>query len=177
MGISRAGRFAAVTNYRGAREPSAAESRGALVVRFLAGIQTPQAFIEDLVPRANAYSGFNVLACDGQELWWMSNRGGEPQRLAPGIHGLGNTLLDASEVDEAKTRFSAAITPAPVAEVLFGTLAKSQIVNDEYGTRCSTVLVQRKSSVRYAERSYASDGSQQDTVHFEFPVVEVPVRD
>jgi uncharacterized protein with NRDE domain len=30
MGVSRGGRFAAVTNYRGAREPSAARSRGAI---------------------------------------------------------------------------------------------------------------------------------------------------
>src|SRR5258708_35119077 len=35
MGVARSGRFAAVTNYRGAKEPRAAESRGALVVRFL----------------------------------------------------------------------------------------------------------------------------------------------
>src|SRR5437868_8993793 len=35
MGVSRSGRFCAVTNFRGAREPRAAESRGALVVDFL----------------------------------------------------------------------------------------------------------------------------------------------
>src|SRR3954470_10895816 len=41
MGVSRAGRSAPVTNYRGAREPRAAESRGALVTRFLDGAQSP----------------------------------------------------------------------------------------------------------------------------------------
>src|SRR6185503_14743050 len=35
MGVSRTGRFAAVTNYRGAQEPSAPHSRGALVTGFL----------------------------------------------------------------------------------------------------------------------------------------------
>jgi uncharacterized protein with NRDE domain len=37
MGVARGGRFAAVTNYRGAREPSAKHSRGALVTGFLSG--------------------------------------------------------------------------------------------------------------------------------------------
>src|SRR6185295_11671730 len=37
MGGSRSGRFAAVTNYRGGRDPSAKVSRGALVTGFLLG--------------------------------------------------------------------------------------------------------------------------------------------
>ena len=41
MGASRGGRFAAVTNYRGAREPSAKHSRGALVTDFLRGTSSP----------------------------------------------------------------------------------------------------------------------------------------
>ena len=32
----------------------------------------------------------------------MSNRGGAPRRLEPGIYGLGNTLLDAPEVEPSK---------------------------------------------------------------------------
>src|SRR6185503_13615267 len=73
MGVSRAGRFAAVTNYRGGREPSAAESRGALVTRFLDGAQSPGEYIGSLAPRSSSYSGFNLLVSDGEELWWMSN--------------------------------------------------------------------------------------------------------
>src|SRR5690606_22700378 len=48
MGVSRSGRFAAVTNYRGAREPSAAESRGALVTRFLEGGQPAADYVAAL---------------------------------------------------------------------------------------------------------------------------------
>src|SRR5437773_10039042 len=76
MGVSRGGRFAAVTNYRGAREPSAAESRGALVARFLETAAAPAAYVRAI--EANAYSGFNLLATDGWELRWMSNRAGAP---------------------------------------------------------------------------------------------------
>src|ERR1700757_5206732 len=61
MGVSRKGRFAAVTNYRGAREPSAAESRGALVSAFLAGAATAAAYLADVAARGASYSGFNLL--------------------------------------------------------------------------------------------------------------------
>jgi len=167
MGLSRSGRFAAVTNYRGAREPRAVESRGALVTRFLEASQSPGEYTEDLKRSAAAYSGFNLLATDGAELWWMSNRGGEPRRLEPGIYGLGNTLLDAPEVDAAKQSFEATVRPAPAVEPLFERLAEAKILNADYGTRCSTVLLKRTDGrTRYAERSFAPDGAALDTVHY-----------
>jgi uncharacterized protein with NRDE domain len=167
MGVSRSRRFAAVTNYRGAREPSAAESRGALVARFLEGAVAPAAYVQAIEP--NAYSGFNLLAADGKELWWMSNRDGAPQRLEPGVYGLGNLLLDSPDVEAKKARFGALIEPAaaPAIEPLFALLAEVRIVNPEYGTRCSTVYLQ-SSRTRYAERTYSPDGAEQETVQFEF---------
>src|SRR5512141_669560 len=74
MGLSRTGRFAAVTNYKGGRDPNAAESRGTLVTRFLLGNSPPGKYISDLNPQS--YSGFNLLVGDGKELWWRSNRDG-----------------------------------------------------------------------------------------------------
>ena len=169
MGVSRKGRFAAVTNYRGAREPSAAESRGALVSAFLAGAATAAAYLADVAARGASYSGFNLLACDGTQLGWMSNRGGAARALEPGIYGLGNTLLDAPEVEPAKKRFAEAIQPSPAIEPLFGALAAARIVNAQYGTRCSTVLLLGEDRrIRYAERSFAADGAEQDTVQYEF---------
>lgn len=165
MGVSRGGRFAAVTNYRGAREPSAAESRGALVTRFLHDAVSAGTYMKQI--SAAAYSGFNLLACDGEELWWMSNRDGAPRRLEPGIYGLGNLLLDSGELDADKARFSAALDPAPAVEPLFSVLTQTKIVNPQYGTRCSTVMLRASDSrVRYAERSFAPDGAEGDTVQF-----------
>src|SRR5712691_9232281 len=74
MGVARDGKFAAVTNYRGAREPSAGESRGALVTEFLDKNIPAASYAAGVARRAEAYSGFNLLAADGAELWWMSNR-------------------------------------------------------------------------------------------------------
>jgi uncharacterized protein with NRDE domain len=165
MGVSRSRKFAAVTNYRGAKEPRAVESRGALVSRFLSNGSKPGEYIEGL--KAGLYSGFNLLATDGAELWWTSNRNGAPRRLDRGIYGLGNTLLDAPEVDGIKQAFAIELSPAPAVESLFGLLETAKIVHPQYGTRCSTVLLAGERT-RYAERSFAADGSAGETVHYEF---------
>jgi uncharacterized protein with NRDE domain len=159
MGVSRGGRFAAVTNYRGATEPGAAESRGALVTRYLDGVGVPE-----LAERKSAYSGFNLLASDGEELWWLSNRDSDPRRLEPGCYGLGNLLLDTPEVEEHKQRFR----DCPVSvEPLLGVLAKAKIVNERYGTRCSSVLVYGQ-RIGFAERAFGSDGGEKATLRYEF---------
>ena len=159
MGVSRGGRFAAVTNYRGGTEPGAAESRGALVTRYLEGIGVP-----DLAERKSDYSGFNLLASDGEELWWLSNRDGGPRRLEPGWYGLGNLLLDTPEVEEHKQRFR----DCPVSvEPLFGVLAQAKIVNERYGTRCSSVLMHGE-RIGFAERGFGSDGGEEATLRYEF---------
>lgn len=167
MGVSRAGRFAAVTNYRGAQEPRAVESRGALVSRFLQQSSSPADFLGTI--RGDQYSGFNLLAADGGELWWTSNRDSVPRRLEPGIYGLGNLLLDSPEVEPAKERLRGALDPGPAVEALFGVLAPARIVNPQYGTRCSTVMLRAsEGGIRYAERSFDADGGEGETRQFEF---------
>ena len=128
LGVSRSGRFAAVTNYRGGREAGAIESRGFLVSRFLEGGATSGEYIGEVAGRGARYSGFNLLAEDGEELWWCSNRDSGPRRLEPGIYGLGNFLLDTPEVAEPKAQFALAIDPAPAVESLFSVLAASKLV-------------------------------------------------
>ena len=161
MGISRGGKFAAVTNYRGAREPRAAQSRGALVTGFLANDESAGKYMELLNPKS--YSGFNLVASDGNELWWMSNRDGAQRRLEPGIYGLANLLLDSPDVEPRKRRFEAALKVSVAAEPLFTLLAEARIVDPVYGTRCSTVHFDG----RYAERSFSPDGAEQETVHYQ----------
>jgi uncharacterized protein with NRDE domain len=169
MGVARSGKFAAVTNYRGAHEPSAAHSRGALVTGFLQDRQAPAGYMESVSEKSNSYSGFNLLVAGDRELWWMSNRGGAPRALEPGIYGLGNTLLDAPEVSEAKKRFAESLEGGPAIETLFGVLAPARIVNEQYGTRGSTVLLHAEDRrIRYAERSFSASGAEQDTVQYEF---------
>ena len=167
MGVSRNGKFAAVTNYRGAREPRAAQSRGVLVTGFLDGGQPPGPYMSGVSEKSASYSGFNLLASDGNELWWMSNRGGEPRRLEAGVYGLGNTLLDAPEVAASKRRFAEALRAGPALEALFSVLNEARIVDPRYGTRCSTVLIAGGDRIRYAERSFSPEGEPQDTLRYE----------
>jgi len=163
MGISRSGKFAAVTNYRGGTEPRAAQSRGSLVSAFLANGQPPAQYIGEVRKKASSYSGFNLLVSDGTELWWLSNRDGTPRRLEPGIYGLGNALLDSPDVEPRKARFEEALASGAAVEPLFGVLAQARIVDPVYGTRCSTVFF----GGRYAERTFSPDGTEQDTLHYE----------
>ena len=95
LGVTRDGRFAALTNvrepgsmYRGPR------SRGGLVRDFLAGAASPASFLADLVPQGGGFPGFNLVVGDAGELWHWSNRGPAPRRLEPGVSGLSNAGLD-----------------------------------------------------------------------------------
>jgi len=166
MGVSRAGRFAAVTNYRGGRDPNAAESRGALVTGFLSGSLSSKAFAEKTDKSKNSFSGFNLLVADRDELWWLSNRDGAPRKLEPGCHALGNLLLDTPEVAEVKSRFE---TTARAIETQFALLATAKIVAPEYGTRCSTVLLSHaEGRMEFAERTFAPSGADGSTLRYEF---------
>ena len=95
MGISKCGKFAAVTNYRSGKPPAPnAKSRGQLTREFLLGSQSPEQYLQSIAAEAEEYSGFNLLLGDRQGLYYFSNRGGKEQRLPPGIYGLSNDLLD-----------------------------------------------------------------------------------
>ena len=164
MGVSRSGRFAAVTNYRGGLDPAAAESRGALVTGFLSNQLAPGKYVSSLAP--GRYSGFNLLVADDRELWWISNRDSEPRALAPGCYALGNFLLDSPDVQEVKARFE---TSPAAPEPLFGLLAGARIVAPEYGTRCSTlVLAGADRRMQFAERSFDAQGNEGPTARYEF---------
>ncbi len=102
MGITRRGRFAAVTNYRDPKVTArAARSRGELPLDFLIDSATAPEYLGEIAGREQDYAGFNLLLGDGQDLWYFSNRdegaGGtphSPQRLSPGIYGLSNASLN-----------------------------------------------------------------------------------
>ena len=169
LGVSRTGRFASVTNYRGGRDPNALESRGALVARFLEGSMPAREYVADVARRGASYSGFNLFADDGSELWWCSNRDGNARQLQPGIYGLGNLLLDTPEVTEPKQRFADCVQPGPAIEPLFTVLARSKIVAAEYGTRCSTIVLKGADGrMQFAERPFDPSGADGVTTRYEF---------
>ena len=99
MGITRKGRFAAITNYRDpARTAPAPRSRGELPLQYLTGRQGPRDYLQAVAARAEEYAGFNLLLGNGHELWYFTNSVPEAERaprcLPPGIYGLSNAQLD-----------------------------------------------------------------------------------
>lgn len=167
MGVTRTGRFAALTNYRDpAQNRSDAPSRGALVADFLGGDEAPRAYLERIDEYGRQCNGYNLLVSDGQTLWWSSNVGGKARALAPGVYGISNHLLDTPwpKVGAGKTALAQALDGLPDDEALFRLLQDDGIHPDEhlpqtgvplewerllssafvkspdYGTRSSTVL-------------------------------------
>lgn len=97
LGVTRAGRLAAVTNYREPlpRREDALRSRGYLVSGFLKGDDGPEEYLSGLTASAQLYGGFNLIVGTPPKLFYFSNRGGvTPQPIAQGVHGLSNHLLD-----------------------------------------------------------------------------------
>ncbi len=99
MGITRAGRFAAITNYRDpARTGPAPRSRGELPLDYLKGDMDPHSYLAGLRQRMQDYAGFNLLVGTGDSLWYLTNsltpEACAPQRLQPGLYGLSNARLD-----------------------------------------------------------------------------------
>lgn len=95
MGVTRSGRFAAITNFRDPSDRRTdVRSRGEIVGEYLSGDEPAQAFISRLAGRSRLYNGFNLIAGDADSLWFFGSRGGEALRIPAGVHGLSNHLLD-----------------------------------------------------------------------------------
>ncbi len=187
MGITRAGRFAALTNYRdpGPRRADA-PSRGGLVGSFLRGADEPEGFLEHLEREGPAFNGFAMVFGRVGALWFYSNRTHAQGPLASGIHGLSNGPLDGPWPKVERTRAAvktALAAPGDPSAALFTALsdrtvppdadlpdtgvglelerllAPAFVVTPVHGTRCSTVLlVEKTGRVTFEEHSFRPGG-------------------
>lgn len=112
LGITRAGRFAAVTNYREIGAQRGTFSRGNLVSDFLKNSESVADYLESVKSDSTKFSGFNLFVGafseKTSELGYFSNRDREIKILDAGIYGLSNHLLDTpwQKVRKAKADFS-----------------------------------------------------------------------
>lgn len=168
MGVTRAGRFAALTNYRDPdRHRDGLASRGKLVADFLAAQEKPMPWLQGLASRRAAYNEFNLIVSDGDTLACLSSVTGEIRLLERGVHGLSNHLIDTPwpKVQVAKSALSDALAALPDDAPLLALLRDDSVHPDEslprtgvslewerllssafvrapgYGTRSSTVLL------------------------------------
>ncbi len=197
LGVSRSGRFAAVTNYREAKiEKAGAPSRGQLIRDFLISNTSPESYLEKLQFTGAQYNGFNVVFGDANELFYFSNRSELSQRLSPGVHGLSNHTLNTPwpKVEKGKKRFTeilaekemqaekifellrdtskpddALLPDTGVGAELERTLSPIFISSPRYGTRSSTILLMdKKKAVTFIERNF--EDQQVKTVRYEFEI-------
>lgn len=138
MGVTRHGRFAALTNVRSPDEQHSdtAPSRGKLVADFLTGAASPEAYIAELRQQNAPYNGFNLLVGDRDTLIWYSNRAEQDPRngqpLPYGIYGLSNDALDTPwpKVTRAKAEFASMLIQGAPEESYFELLADTTRAND-----------------------------------------------
>lgn len=188
MGVTRDGKFAALTNYRDPKEMNVTGklSRGDLVAGFLKGEIPAKAYMQAAEASKALYPGYNLLAGDGTGLYHYSNIEGEIHEIEPGIHGLSNHFLNTSwpKVERGKKGLRELLQtdgvhlrnnlfsllqhaePAPDADLpdtgigleWERILSPLFIRSEGYGTRCSTVLLMEEEQLTYIERIYEGDG-------------------
>jgi uncharacterized protein with NRDE domain len=202
LGVTKTGRFAAITNYR---DPGfykhQAPSRGCLVSSFLKGTEAPGDYVRKIAAGADEYNGFSLFVGDRSSMDYVSNRGSGPKGLSPGLYGLSNHLLDTPwpKVERGKKALEALLADPdhlreealfniladrsrPPDELLPSTgvsleweriLASPFIVSRVYGTRSSTViLVHRDGKVTFVEKVFNSNPDPQELHRFEFRLDE-----
>jgi uncharacterized protein with NRDE domain len=190
LGITRDGRFAALTNYRDpARNRSGTPSRGRLVSDFLAGTSSAEAYLDHLRRVGSDYNGFNLVfghvAAPGV-LFCYSNCEDGVRRLSPGIYGLSNHLLDTPwpKVARGKSALARALGALPDDRLLLELLRDESRARDEnlprtgvslewerllsaafirepdYGTRSSTIVLLARSGTLHFEEVSFSPASE-----------------
>lgn len=198
LGVTRRGRFAALTNFRDpASVKPGAPSRGELVSRFLSEDQSPHDFLNWMDGIGSTYNGFNLLFGDTRELCYYSNCGDAPRMLDPGIYGLSNHLLDTPwpKVAKGKSALANALAALPDTEPLFHLLLDDRLAEDEelprtgvsiewerllsaafvrspdYGTRSSTVILRdMQGRFSFEERVFERGATESGRRAYEFPV-------
>jgi len=180
------GRFATVTNSRDGAPPNPElRSRGLLITDFLTGTDSALDFLQRV--DGSRYAGFNLLVHDGSSLGYTSNRDSDgPRLLEPGTYAVSNALLDTPwhKVERIRQGFASlthrdALTDdaifellrdekrAPASTVEAGALPwetahrlTAAFIRDEnYGTRCSTIVRRTADGLSLCERRFTPEGS------------------
>jgi uncharacterized protein with NRDE domain len=192
LGVTRTGRFAAITNVRDPYAAKGALSRGLLVQGFLDSNLNPREFLQTLQSSLHHYSPFNLLVSDGQKMHY-GNSLGEQRELHPGVYGLSNAALDTPwpKVINSKQKLFQLMTCEPQPEHLFDLLSERQQADDDalpdtgidrelekhlsacfihldgYGTRSSTILAHsHDDEIQFFEKQFDQHGQETETQNY-----------
>ena len=193
LAVSDDGRFAAITNYKELINGKAdLKTRGELVSNYITskGLSSID-YLENI--KGINYAGFNLLLGDKKGIYYFSNRTEEIDKLEPGIHAVGNLLLNSQTKKSIKVKkqFKELLqtNPDEVALLEFmkqdsGDLSDLDMVgfketeheeipyrfikSDFYGTRCTTLLtINPSGKYRITEQNYSKRGDKTRKVSHE----------
>lgn len=200
LGITKNGRFAALTNYRDPKyfNQTGKRSRGEIVTNFLKGDMEPKAYLQSLHKHHDEYSGFNVIVGTPDDLYYYGNEDKKVRKIEPGTHSLSNELLNTPwpKVTRAKSLLHEYVMNTDIVdpEVLFKQLKDREIASDEdlpktgvslslerqlspifirtedYGTRSSTVLLISKDNKVQLIERTFNDGDFKEEHTFQFEI-------
>lgn len=184
LGITKQGRFAALTNYRDPEQPvTGKHSRGDIVRSYLAEDATPQNFLESLKENKHKYAGFNIIIGDTEQILYYNNIQDKVTEINTGTHGLSNHYLNTPwpKVTKGKANLHKYTMSQEKVQTdkLFQIISDAEEAQDEnlpetgvgldlerklsplfiktpeYGTRSSTVLlIDNNNEVTFVERTY-----------------------
>lgn len=197
LGITKAGRFAALTNIRDfSLEGEDKKSRGHIVREFLSTTISPSQFLDNIRNERDAYAGFNILVGDTSGLFHYNNADNAITAVPAGTHSLSNATLNTPwpkvvkgrarldnylrQTDHVKTDNlfhileneeeapDSMLPNTGIGLELERKLSASFIKTPNYGTRSATVvLINRKYDVVFSERTY-KDGELTAEENFTF---------
>lgn len=191
LGVNHKGEFGAITNYRDLNNPiNGEQSRGEIIPKFLTHDGSPEDKLSRVQKNYPAYSGFNLLAGNADQIYYLNNINRQFQTVPPGIHGISNAFLDTPwpKVEKAISAFKEAVHPDTIdRDEIFQFLQDSDpfpledlpdtglspekekavspifIKTEDYGTRCSSLLtIDNDGQVQFIEKTYhvKNDGSE-----------------
>jgi len=184
LGVTRAGRFAAVTNIFEASAAPAERSRGELVTGFLRGADAPSVYADRIAEEGSRYGPFNLVLRCGDELAFASNRNAT-ETLSAGIHVFSNNAPGlqwakvgalAAAIDGGASReedlhgFLIRTLSGPGARGPLERAADSLfVVGGTFGTRCTTVLtIDVDGRARFIEARFDAAGAADGRSDFAF---------
>jgi uncharacterized protein with NRDE domain len=199
MGISKQGRFAAITNSRDLKNHREdAPSRGKLTLDFLVNDIEPEEYYKRLKSELNSYNSFNFILGNVDELYYFSNKSDGLKKLESGIHGISNTLLNTPwpKVEKSKQYLEKLvgqqdIHPWELLNLLYDTtIAKDDSLPDtgvgmelermlspvftkseKYGTRSSTVvMVDKNNNVKFVEKTFFANAGSFSNKEYNFTI-------
>ncbi|MBX7056447.1 MAG: NRDE family protein [Leptospirales bacterium] len=119
LALRRDGRFACVTNYRDPQlHKDGRKSRGAIVANLLRSKDSLSSLLSALRAERREYNAFNLLAGEGDALWFYGSEDDDLRKLTPGLYGLSNASLDTPwpKVEHGKAEMALALQAASVGQ-------------------------------------------------------------